>query len=377
MYGAVLLTALALSVQDPPPQTWSVQEVPVLQIGARENGPGLYRTVTARQAPDGALVIVQPDELLVFSPEGALRRRLGRSGDGPGEFRAIQDVRFDPEGNLLVYDVSLRRITRLSTSGRVLGTEAISRLLWPPAGEVGLHPDGSITWLKRPGSDQLRAKPSPAGVHADSVALARHLNGTTDTLAHRRDGLRYLARVGNTALDRPPPLGQRLLVAHGSGRVALGYNDEAAFDVLALSGARLASTRSPLPRRLISEEDRSYAEAHFDEEAAPAMTMQDVTSGWEAHLRQIVGNAPRPVLFPVVAHIVLDELDHLWLKRTSTNRSPWATWEVHRPEGGIAALTTLPAGIEVTEIGADYIVSRRSDEWDRDIVEVWRLQRGG
>ena len=48
------------------------------------------------------------DAVLVFSADGTLIKRLGQSGDGPGEFRAVRRVLLGPLDSIYVADWSLR-----------------------------------------------------------------------------------------------------------------------------------------------------------------------------------------------------------------------------------------------------------------------------
>ena len=41
-----------------------------------------------------------------YSPSGELLWRVGRRGEGPGEFSAIMDLEFDATGNLLVLRIA-------------------------------------------------------------------------------------------------------------------------------------------------------------------------------------------------------------------------------------------------------------------------------
>ncbi len=42
--------------------------------------------------PNGNVVIAADNELRLFAPDGTYLRTLAGKGDGPGEFRTIQDV---------------------------------------------------------------------------------------------------------------------------------------------------------------------------------------------------------------------------------------------------------------------------------------------
>src|SRR4051812_49289354 len=79
-----------------------------------------------------------------LAPDGALRRRIGRKGSGPGEFDAVDGVQVLPGDSLFVYDGSLERVTVFPPGSDrpartvTLGTSAYVFPYWvAPAGNGG------------------------------------------------------------------------------------------------------------------------------------------------------------------------------------------------------------------------------------------------
>ncbi|HEX7239674.1 MAG TPA: 6-bladed beta-propeller [Longimicrobiaceae bacterium] len=66
--------------------------------------------------------IASPHELHVFDGAGRYLRKVGRQGDGPGEFRIAAAPVFARGDTMYVLDVVAARVTRLSPSYGVLGT---------------------------------------------------------------------------------------------------------------------------------------------------------------------------------------------------------------------------------------------------------------
>lgn len=69
---------------------------------------------------------ITPSELRLVDKTGSLVRTLGRTGEGPGEFKNITAVSLDPSGNILVFDSGLARLTVLSVEGRVISTTSLA-----------------------------------------------------------------------------------------------------------------------------------------------------------------------------------------------------------------------------------------------------------
>ncbi|HEX6068216.1 MAG TPA: hypothetical protein VFZ18_00285 [Longimicrobiaceae bacterium] len=90
-------------------------------------GLGFSRVYQVEIDRDSNLYVLEGSipEIRVFSPEGALRRRIGRRGGGPGEF---QSARFGLLGDTLwTVDSRLNRITLFDRLGTVLSTGTIER----------------------------------------------------------------------------------------------------------------------------------------------------------------------------------------------------------------------------------------------------------
>ena len=77
-----------------------------------------------RGSPRGGFVLADWGENSVreYSPSGELLWRVGRRGEGPGEFSSIMDLEFDATGNLLVLDRA-SRVTIVNPSGAAVGTK--------------------------------------------------------------------------------------------------------------------------------------------------------------------------------------------------------------------------------------------------------------
>ncbi len=75
-------------------------------------------------APDGTLYVADThnSQVVIYSPDGKERRRIGKRGLRPGEFVAVTDVALDPQGNLWTceYGQYHDRVQKFDASGRFL-----------------------------------------------------------------------------------------------------------------------------------------------------------------------------------------------------------------------------------------------------------------
>ena len=77
--------------------------------------------VTADEATGRIYVTDRPnDRVVVFDASGGYAGALGRSGDGPGEFRNPVAGAVDPSGSLVVWDSGRRVLSRWSSGGDLL-----------------------------------------------------------------------------------------------------------------------------------------------------------------------------------------------------------------------------------------------------------------
>lgn len=91
---------------------------------------------------DGVLALADVSEgnVKLFTPDGRLRRIVGRKGRGPGEFVSPRHPAFMPDGRLLVVDGQLGRLTRFSADGELEHTVALEAGF--PVMGFHLLPDG-------------------------------------------------------------------------------------------------------------------------------------------------------------------------------------------------------------------------------------------
>lgn len=84
------------------------------------DGTGLIGIEGAALSSDGILALGDPEELqLVFVGRDGTIRRVGRAGEGPGEFRNIREVGITPDGHVWVSDSRLVRVQMFTWEGQL------------------------------------------------------------------------------------------------------------------------------------------------------------------------------------------------------------------------------------------------------------------
>lgn len=87
-----------------------------IELEAPSDGPELLAVTHLSVTSDGLLAIPngRGHRILIYSPEGALVREVGRKGQGPGEFNVLSTIVFDDADNLLAFDADGRRLSVLT-----------------------------------------------------------------------------------------------------------------------------------------------------------------------------------------------------------------------------------------------------------------------
>lgn len=103
-------------------ETWSLDSVPLFEVAGAEGAEVvLYQVREVVPLRGGRLAVANDgsDEVLVLDREGHLIRRLGRPGDGPGEFQSTGSIIELPGDSIGVYDYLRRRLTVFDPSAEV------------------------------------------------------------------------------------------------------------------------------------------------------------------------------------------------------------------------------------------------------------------
>ena len=93
----------------------------------------------------------------------------------------------------------------------------------------------------------------------------------------------------------------------------------------------------------------------------------------EPRVIRMIEALPYPEFLPPYGLTMLDSEMNLWVEEFRVTEDDPPDWSVFDPEGVWLGRVTLPAGLEVYEIGSDYILGRSLDEMDVERIEVFQL----
>jgi hypothetical protein len=118
-------------------------------------------------------------------------------------------------------------------------------------------------------------------------------------------------------------------------------------------------------RRVVGREFDSAVEAQVADLADPAGT------------RRLYSDVRRPQAFPLWRRVVIDSEGWTWAEQFGARAEDPALWTVFDPEGEARGVVTVPQGLTVHQIGADFILGVWRDEDGVEHVRRHRLLRTG
>lgn len=140
------------------PSRPAFDEIFVLEarIELEETDSALITTVPSLDVDElGRLLVPEPTvgEVRIYDREGRLLNRLGRRGDGPGEFQRPAAAVFGPGGSVYVSDIGSPRITRFAPGLELDTTFELNGAHF--AGPIEVLPGGIVSFAMRAGPEAL------------------------------------------------------------------------------------------------------------------------------------------------------------------------------------------------------------------------------
>jgi len=350
---------------------WRIGPEPTVSIGEVEGeDPYLLHDVSdAMMLGDGRIVVANSgtSELRVFNGSGTHLSTWGGEGEGPGEFSRLRAVEPWPGDSLLAWAGPRRDISVFDSDGNY---------------------GRSFTFEASDGDPGFWAL-VPEKTTRNGLILAMHNPHLLITVAVEvRDAEgRLLSSLGSYP-------GQEMAMVTATMADAILFSvrlPRATWDDLFVIGPTdryelKAFASDGTPARIVrrAHETRAVTRAHIDafveEILSPPYPDDWTESQIESYLakqRQRYRVGPVVENFPAFASIMADALDHLWVEEYEVpgEERPGALWTVFDPEGKVLGFVETPEGLEILEIGADYILGQVRDQLGVEYVQVWPLER--
>ncbi len=373
-----------------PGEGWTVDEEPVVEIGAVD-GPPEYQfanVVAAARMSDGGIVVADQGaaELRRYDAEGTFLWGAGREGEGPGEFESLDFVAAMPGDSLMTYDWVLMRIQVFDPDGRPARTLR-AELPSDVAAPGGSAPDRAVGVVD--GRLIVRFAELPGRA---TTGMVRWVDYRLVALDLRDGSAASLVVVGGEEVE---------LVRRDDGRLSEDLYVFGNMPVVGAAAGPVAVIDTEAWRvRLVSSLDGSIERIIRREVEPPEAT----DAIYEAHLEGIVGMVagagapaeqvefvrrmwreyPRAPTLPVLRSVHVDAGGNIWLAPYYIAGAEPPPFEVFAPDGTWLGTVALPPGLErgfvqyqapYMEIGDDHVLGVWRDELGVQYVRMYRLNR--
>jgi len=361
---------------------WSLEPTPMSNIGNVEGGEEYHftRIVQASALSRNHVLVADraTSDLRVFDSTGRFLHRFGRNGSGPGEFRELTWVGVDRSGSIATFDRSLRRISWFAGTGELeqvitLPSSAGTTSAGTTSGYVvGLFGDRSILMRHVVGPSEKDPAKLSTGLVRDSIGVfLLAADGSRSTPIGRLPGHQSIRAVGPgiIAMD-PAPFGLRTVIVVAD--TVFYVSTQEAYEVRTYR--KDGVLQRILRRRVTPQPVSASAKAEWQRQ-------------WARRMAGFKGSVPPPVaeiakynklpdVFPAHNELLVDRAGNLWVEdyRPFASKDARTTWTVFGQDGSILATAELP-NAQITEIGADRVVSVWRGENDVPYVRVYRLAR--
>jgi len=355
-------------------EEWRADPVPETDIGVFEGPEGqvLARPWASLRFPDGRIAVsnAQTNELRIYSPEGEFLRASGGEGEGPGEFRRIGGIYLSRGDTIIAADQRLLRLTLFGPTGDLARTIRLSPIEGRPPTLHGLLRD-TIGVYSVPFFQTVQGK---GGYARDtSAVILRPMDSESDRPVG--PGMfpateRYLFVMSNGGFAQfNLPFGRDRHIAVSDDLVWIGVSDRYELRGYDSGGSlkRVVRLHRPLRETTSADKEEWFDYQTRDVEAPQLLSMY----------RAVRGAAEPPATAPAFSDIVIDLEGNLWVQ---DYEPPWgrgpSKWRVFDPKGRGVAIAQLPKGLDVHEIGRDYILGRWEEPSGVEHIRVYPLRRG-
>lgn len=341
-------------------EAWRVDSARAVVIGTLEGADEYVfgQLAGVAVAEDGRIHVadMQASEIRTYSPDGEFIARIGRDGEGPGEFRNISGLGLAPEGGIAALDARLARVTVFDSSGGYRRSFRIQRpyTIITPGSTVRFDSAGRFY--------DLTTLSHSAGI--DSIAVVRYsaegvLEDTAMAAVHEPERFEY-REDGVLRMSFTIPFSARPSTAVGP-RGLVYATDGGSYEIVQMTPA--GDTLRVIERDVVP----------------PAVTSQEREEAISELRRRYVdatGVEPRdlptlPERRPAINALRVDETGHLWVLRPA---SDGYAWDVFDPEGRYLGAVSLPP-MMVMHIGRNSIAGVTRDEMGVQRVRVMPLIR--
>lgn len=360
---------------------WGVTAAPIATIGGDDEAVDLTSSQVGTLLPDGRLVAasMQPAQVYVFNPDGTQQGTLGRSGEGPGEYRFLSRLLALGGDSVLGYDLFSRRGMLFDADGESLGFVEFPMTGVPiPPLLTGRLADG--TWMFQVTNPMEEPPEGTSGIYRLPTPVLTWREGAEvyDTVFSSLGPMLIQGTVSmgteSMTMGRGVGFGANSFVDGSQDVIWSTTGEQFVIDGHDATGALQRSIRVNLPVRQISEGDKeAYREVlrealrRVASMAPPELIQSEIDK---------VDEMPFAPQHPAIGQMLVDRQGRVWATINTPLVDSVAVWGVFDPDGTLLGRLTLPAG-NLYAASDDRIVVRIEDKETGLVrLEVLGILRG-
>lgn len=349
---------------------WRIGPEPTVSIGAvRGEEPYLLHSIrSAIRMRDGRIVVANggAHDARVFTATGTHLVSWGGKGEGPGEFRNLSWVAPWAADSIVTWDGSPGRLLFFDAGGNFGRSVDLPRSFPRP---LAVREDGTILTVRQRERERLtivEIRDRDGGLHS---SVGTYLNS---------DWIPAMGADGSEPVV--PAFSQELVTANWGDLIVATWNKPYEIRAFGADGNLARIVRLEHAPVVPTEADRP---AYLAEQMAYFRTFVNSAGDpmpeayLEAEIRPFLESRPLAEHFPAFSAIMADGAGHLWVREYDLPREerPAPLWTVFDPEGRVLGFVETPEGLEILQIGEDFILGRVKDEFEVEYVQVWPLER--
>ena len=339
---------------------WRIDPDPLVDLAA--TGSGLehvfYRADVVRFS-DGSLAVADggSHEIRFFSPEGRFRAKMGREGEGPGEFTGIRGFARTPADTLLVLDYA-SRVTVVAPDG------VFARVLRLPGYVLEIHPLGTDEIVAVAGVPTMSGWEGAGGLVRQPQILWRYGSdgAQIDSIGQTAGWEEYVAiEDGRVAGSLVPLFAKHSHVVVHGGAIVRGDADRMQVEELSSSGEALRILR--------------IVDWPLDLDAATVAAERSVWLGPNPH--PSTKQLPNPDVRPAYSQVLVDETAAIWLRPFlgRSEREGPETWQALDSAGTWLGGVDVMEGLRLISVGRDWVLGVWTDSLGVEHPRMHRLTR--
>jgi hypothetical protein len=351
---------------------WKLSNDPILQIGGIASDPEyeFWRVSQVLRASDGRILAANRGTFQVrsYDRDGTFLSAFGTEGEGPGEFRSLSRVFLSTGDSLLIYDGGLGRVSLFDPDGNYAGQMILpSRALGFSVRPRGVLPEGGLLLVG--GGATAFSTGGDTQIVQDSLwyMIGDWGHPKVDTIARFPESDRYIISTDQFVGILEPPFARVASTAVHGGEILYGMGDRYEVQVFTPQGNLRRIIRRALAARPLTGDQ---IESFLSPEIPPGE--EPLPNWWSEE----TGRFDFPTSIPFFDHLLADRESHLWVRRVSWPEEGSTLWDIFDPAGRLLTSLRTPAGLQVHDIGADYMLGVWKDELEVEYLRMYALDRG-